>query len=143
AAALLARILADPQLPAPPAVVLQVLERASRPDCRLADISDLISRDPALGGKVLEVVNAALYNLPHTATSIARAVSLMGLPAVRSLVLAVSIPAVVGRGSAPPVLQDFWKTSLAGAIIAHTLALQLCLPCPEDDFVAGLLRDLG
>ena len=141
--ALLARILADPQLPTLPAVALQVLEKASRLDCKTEELTEIISQDPALCGKVLKVVNSALYNLPRPVSSLGRAVGLMGLNAVRSLVLALSLPAVQARGPKQPLLQEFWRASVAGAVVARDLAVRLRWPCPEDDFVAGLLRDLG
>src|SRR5206468_7513117 len=39
--------------------------------------------------------------------------------------------------------REYWKSSLAGAIIARELAVKLRHSDPEDDLVAGLLRDLG
>jgi diguanylate cyclase (GGDEF)-like protein len=140
---LLTRILADPQLPSLPALALQVLETAARPDCTVAEVTELISRDPALCGKVLKAVNSALYNLPHAVSSVSRAVGLLGLTSVRSLVLALSLSAVRVRGVGQSAVQEFWRSSVVGAVVALETALHLRRPFPEDDFVAGLLRDLG
>ncbi len=141
--ALLARIADHPHLPSPPGVVLQVLERASRLDSTPADLAAVIHRDPALCGQILKVVNSALYTLPRPTTSIERAVALLGFKPVRSLVLSLSLPAMQRQTSGPLPLETFWKESVAGAIVAHELALHLGRTNPEDDLVAGLLRDLG
>lgn len=141
--ALLARIAEDPHLPSPPGMILQVLERASQRDCTPASLAAVIHRDPALCGKILKVVNSALYSLPRSISSIERAVALLGLKPVRSLVLSLSLPAIQRQLGTAPAPESFWKESVAGAIVAHELALRLRRPNPEDDLVAGLLRDIG
>ena len=40
-------------------------------------------------------------------------------------------------------MSDFWIASVGGAIIARELAVLARRPTPDDDLVAGLLRDLG
>lgn len=148
--ALLARIADNPHLPSPPGVVLQVLEKAGHLDCSPAELAAVIHRDPALCGRILKAVNSALYGLPRSVTSIDRAVALLGFKLVRSLVLSLSLPAMHARGAnatslaaGQPSLESFWKESVAGAIVAHELALKMRRANPEDDLVAGLLRDLG
>ena len=141
-AGLLARIADNPSLPTPPAVALRVLEKAGEPNCTLADLEGVISLDPALCVQLLRTVNSALYGLPRAVTSIRLALGLLGTSAVRSLVLSLSLPAMQsdpheGRLSA------FWRTSVAGAIVARELAVRLGRPAVEDCLVAGLLRDLG
>lgn len=140
---LLARIADSPNLPSPPGVVLQVLERASQIDCTPSELATVIHRDPALCGKILKAINSALHVMPRAITSLERAVALLGLKPVRSLVISLTLPAMQRQLSQPPPAETFWKESVAGAIIAYELALYLRRPHPEDDLVAGLLRDLG
>ncbi len=145
-AALLARIVDNPPLPTPPAIALQVLEKASHPACNLQEIEGLISADPALCGKLLKTVNSALYGLPRAVTTVRQAFNLFGINAIRSLVLSLSLPVLQRsrkQGSPSNEFQDFCKSSVAGAIVARELALRLDWPSPEDHLVAGLLRDLG
>src|SRR5579875_113750 len=138
-----ARLADDLHLPSPPGVVLQVLEMTSRLDCAPAELAMLIHRDAALCGKILRTVNSALYGLPRSITSIRQAVALLGLKPLRSLVLGLSLPALQRQTARLPIARTFWKESVAGAMIAHELALRLGRPSPEDDLVAGLLRDIG
>ncbi|HWG43742.1 MAG TPA: GGDEF domain-containing protein [Gemmataceae bacterium] len=141
--ALLARIVDNPYLVSPPGIVLRLLEQASHLDCTPTDLAAVLHRDPALCGKILKAVNSVFYGLPRSITSINRAVALLGLKAVRSLVLSLSLPVMQSQFPCKPPFDTFWKASVAGAIVAHELALKLHRPNPEDDLMAGLLRDLG
>jgi diguanylate cyclase (GGDEF)-like protein len=140
---LLAQILENPDLPSPPGLALQVCEKASHPDCSLREISEMIRLDPALCGKLLKTVNSALFSPPRPVTSIDRALSVLGLRAVRSLVLSLSLPALQSRKTATAFMTSYWASSVAGAIIARELAVKMRRGDPDDDMVAGLLRDLG
>jgi HD-like signal output (HDOD) protein len=137
-------VVLDPsRLPTPPAVALQVVEAASRPNCDPSEIVAFLGLDPALCGKLLKAVNSCLYGLKQPVASVARAVNVLGLNTVRSLALGLSLPAVkVGR-SGDAGLRDFWISSVGGAIMARELAVLLRRSSPDDELVAGLLRDLG
>jgi hypothetical protein len=74
---------------------------------------------------------------------VARAVQVLGLKTVRSLALGLSLPAVKLGRAADRGLRECWIASVGGAIIARELAVLTKRPSPEDDLVAGLLRDLG
>lgn len=140
---MLAFVLDPSRLPSPPAVALQIVNTASRPDCQPSEIVALLGLDPVLCGRLLKAVNSCLYGLKQPVASVARAVHVLGLKTVRSLALGLSLPAVkIGRGSQRE-MSEFWIASVGGAIIARELAVLSRRPNPEDDLVAGLLRDLG
>lgn len=141
--AILSRIASDPKLPTPPAVALRVLEKAGEPDCTLADLESVISLDPALCVQLLRTVNSALYGLPRAVSSIRLALGLLGITSVRSLVLSLSLPALQSGPHENDALRSFWKTSVAGAVVAREMAVRLGWQAPEDHLVAGLVRDLG
>jgi diguanylate cyclase (GGDEF)-like protein len=141
--ALLTKLANNPHLPSPPSVVLQVLERASRLDCSPSELAAIIHRDPVMCGKILKTINSALYSLPRAVSSIERAIALLGFKPVRSLAIGLSLPAMQHKMTCPPPSPTFWKESVAGAIIAQELSAHLRRPSPDDDLVAGLLRDLG
>jgi diguanylate cyclase (GGDEF)-like protein len=140
---LLARIGDSPNLPTPPAVALEVIQKASQPDCEVEEIGRVIALDPGLCGSVLRAVNSAVFGLQRPIASIDRALSFLGLKAVRSLVLSLSLPTLRLQTSTDPRLRDYWRTSVAGAIVARELAVKLGRPDPEDDMAAALLCDLG
>ncbi len=141
--AVLAALLNTSRLPTPPAVALQIVDAASRPDCAPTEIVALLGTDPALCGKLLKAVNSCLYGLKQPVASVQRAVHVLGLNTVRSLALGLSLPAVKVGGGASLDLRDFWIASVSGAIMARELAALVNRPSPDDELVAGLLRDLG
>ena len=142
---LLKRIASNPSIPSPPTVVLHVLDKASKPDCTIGDLCQLIQMDPGMSGRVLRIVNSAMFGLSRPVTSIQRALAVVGLNSTRLLMLAISLPEMQQKmhKADAGVKQRYWKASVAGAIVARELAHRMRAGDPEDDMAAGLLRDLG
>src|ERR1041385_4386318 len=103
----LAQLTRDPNIPTPPAIALQVLQKASKPDCSLAELAKLVQFDPGLCAKILRLVNSALFGLRVSVRTVDRALQLLGLRRVRTLVLALSMPTMVTRAQADGRLQMF------------------------------------
>jgi HD-like signal output (HDOD) protein len=141
--AVLAEVLSPDRLPTPPAIALKVVQAASRPDCEPDEIVALLGRDPALCAKLLRAVNSCVYGLGRPVASIARAVTVLGLNTVRSLTLGLSLPAMRAGPAADAAMRNYWMVSVGGAIVARELAVLTHRPFPDDDLVAGLLRDIG
>ncbi len=140
----LKQIASSPNIPSPPTVVLRVLDHASRADCTINDLCQIIQMDPGLAGNVLRIINSATYGLSRPVTSIQRALSIVGVNSARLLVLAISFPRVHKSFKQDPAMkQRYWKSSIAGAIVARELSQRLRSRDPEDDMAAGLLRDIG
>jgi eukaryotic-like serine/threonine-protein kinase len=140
---LLERILADPNLPSPPTLALQIVEKTRGEDSRIQDVCDLLVKDAGLCGNVLKTINSPLYGLHTPVGTLGRAVTFLGLRAMRSLVLSLSLPALARKFEIDQGLRNYWMGSVAGAIMSQELARRVNTPCPEDDLVASLLRDLG
>lgn len=137
-------ILTSADLPSLPAVASKVLELTAQEEVPLSDIISLISRDIALSAKILKVANSAFYNFPQQIGSVQQAVSLLGINAVRSLVLSFSFLSMGQKKS--QILFDFntfWEQSLAAAAAARLLAEQTGQVDPEEMFTLGLLQDIG
>jgi signal transduction histidine kinase/ActR/RegA family two-component response regulator len=143
AESVLAHITDNPRLPTPPTLTMRILERASLPSCTLAEIGKIIGQDPALCGKMLRLVNSSLFGLQRSVTSIERALSLLGLNHVRSLVLGLSLPSLRFRSASSEQMKAYWKSSVTAAIVCRELALRRKWPDPDSEMVAGLLCDVG
>ncbi|MGH2548070.1 MAG: HDOD domain-containing protein, partial [Thermomicrobiales bacterium] len=138
-----ARIASNTNLPTPPMVTLRVLERANQPDCTIQEIGKLISHDPGLCGKMLKLVNSSLFGLQRSVTSIDRALNLLGLKHVRSLVLSLTLPSLKFRKASTQQMLTYWKGSITRAIICREMAQRLKWPDADSEMVAGLLSDIG
>ena len=80
-------------------MTLGIIELVENPRSSASALNTLIQRDPALSARVLRVVNSAFYGLPSQLGSINRAISLLGLNAVKNIAIAASL-AKLFRGGA-------------------------------------------
>lgn len=141
---LLQKILASSELPTLPTVATKLITLTAREDATLADIGDLVSRDISLAAKILKVSNSAFYSFPQQIGSIQQAVSILGMNAVRSLVLSFSFLNIKGsRGISRFNFEKFWERSLAAAVATRLILEQTKGGDAEEGFCTGLLQNLG
>ena len=109
------------------------------------EIGKLIEQDTVLAGNVLRMVNSAAYNLRSTVTSISYGVSILGVDKLRNMALAISVSRMWNSMKPAPgwSAARFNTHSLATALLADALALNLRVTYPEGAFLAGLMHDLG
>lgn len=137
-------ILTSAELPTLPVVASKILELTSQEDAALNDIVSLISQDMALSAKILKIANSAFYNFPQQIASVSQAVSLLGINAVRSLVLSFTFLTMGNNAECGQFdLAQFWERSLVGAAAARLIAEQTGQADPEELFTIGLLQDIG
>jgi len=130
-------------LPAPPQAALQIIRACAREEVTSTEISEIASTNPALTAELLRVANSPLYGISREVTSINNAVSVLGLRAIRNLVLCISIHDAVDKEAIPNFdAEIFWEDSLRRAIIAMQLA-DLTKQDADECFTAGLLQDFG
>jgi HD-like signal output (HDOD) protein len=135
---LLKEIADHPKIPSPPTVVLRVLDRASAPDCTIADLCKIIQVDPGLASRILRIVNSATFGLSRPVASIQRALAVVGLNSARLLVLTISFPEMQRKTGTVDArwAQNYWKASVAGAIVARELSKRTRARDAEDDMAA-------
>ncbi|HET9655630.1 MAG TPA: response regulator [Kineosporiaceae bacterium] len=132
-------------LPKPPELYRRLTEVTADPDHDLDDVAEVISADLTASAEVLRLVNSSFFGLGGRVDSVARAVTLLGLPTVRALLVAGG---VFGRG---PVLPDgldaaaLSRDGLAVAALSRTIARAEDWPgeAVADMFSAGLLHRIG
>lgn len=141
---LLGTILRSDELPTLPTVATKLISLTSREDTTLADIGKLVSQDISLSAKILKVSNSAFYSFPQQIGSINQAVSILGMNAVRSLVLSFSFLSMrAGKAKSRFNFEKFWERSLASAVAAKLILEHVKGAETEDIFVSGLLQNLG
>jgi len=130
-------------LPAPPQAALQIIRACAREDVTSNEISDIAETNPVLTAELLRVANSPLYGISREVTSINNAVSVLGLRALRNLVLCISIHDAIDKEAIPGFdAETFWEDSLRRALIAREIA-GLCKVDKDECFTAGLLQDFG
>lgn len=141
---LLATILQSDELPTLPTVASQLITLTSREDTTLADIASLVAQDISISAKILKVSNSAFYSFPQQIGSIKQAVSILGINAVRSLVLSFSFLTIKGSKQKSHFdFKKFWERSLASAVASRLILENVKGADTEQIFISGLLQNLG
>ena len=134
------------ELPTLPTVVPKLLNLMDGSRSNATQVTETISRDPALTSKLLKAANSAYYGFPQEITDLERAVALLGFNMVKSLALSVGVFQTLGSGKNTPCfsMEGLWIHSLSVATVIRELAKRLG---KEDEkahlFVVGLLHDIG
>jgi len=141
----LARLDANRELFTLPQVLNEILKVVESANSSAKDIATIILKDVSLTGKVLRVANSAFYGRSRQISSVNQAVVILGMRAVKSLALCVSLYGIVNRkgvyGDFDPKL--FWIHSLEVATASRMITERLKLNATEELFVSGLLHDIG
>lgn len=110
-------------------------------------LNRVISLDPVLTGRVLQLINSAYYSLPSKVNSLTRAIILLGINTVKNVVLSFALFESFSKRDAFRAFSadGFWAHSLSVAAAAKLLADRHGVPFAEreDYFVAGLMHDIG
>lgn len=143
--ALSIRVARTPGLGMLPQVTSQVLRLVDNPNASPRQIGALIEREPGLASKLLKTANSAYYGSPGKIKSVSQAISVMGLSAVRSVVVSQAYQQMTAvRGASKRFDRlAFWQHSLATASAVRVLARLKGYRDPEEAFLAGLMHDAG
>jgi diguanylate cyclase (GGDEF)-like protein len=141
---LIERIRECPNLPSLPAIAVQVLELAQQPEVDLSDVARIISKDPALSGKILRTVNSSFYGRSQEVSTISHALVILGLQSVKTLVLGFSLVQNLSKSKSNGFKHvHYWRRSVYAATAARVLANKLGVLQQEEAFLASLLMDIG
>lgn len=128
-----------------PQITLKIIKLVEDPNSSANDLNNVITHDPALGARILKVVNSAFYGLPGQVASINRAIVLLGLNAVKNIAIAASLAKLFRGGQISPFFnaRDLWHHSIAVAAGSRLIAKAAGHGLPDEAFLAGLIHDLG
>ncbi len=102
-------------LPSLPKLYSEVMDEVNSEEGSLNKVGEIISRDSGMSAKILQLVNSAFFGLPRHITSPVRAVHLLGLETVKSLILSVKIFSMFSQSDlADYSVDDLWRHSLGG-----------------------------
>jgi diguanylate cyclase (GGDEF)-like protein len=122
-----------------------VLRLCQSDNLDLAQIAKVITNDPALSAKMLRLVNSPTYGLRQQVTTVAHALALLGVNAVRTLALSFSLARDMRKTRDAGIdLNAYWKRSVLSAVAAREVAVEAGLKAvKEEAFLAALLQDIG
>ena len=128
-----------------PEVTLKIINLVEDPNSTAQDLNKDITNHPALGARILKVVNSAFYGLPGQIASINRAIVLLGLNAVKNIAIAASLAKLFRGGQIAPHFDahDLWAHSIAVATATKLIGKKAGLGLADEAFLAGLIHDIG
>lgn len=132
-------------LPAMPEIVTKVMQITEDPGVAVSDVSELIEQDPALTAKLLKVSNSSYYGMRQVVGTLKLALVILGVREVRNIVLGISVVDTLSDASTDRLLnkEGLWKHSVTVASFSKKLGIHLDLSLQGEDFIAGLLHDIG
>ena len=134
------------KLPTSPQLYSKITKELQSPHGSMETVAELISNDPIMSAKILQMANSAFFGLRREITDTTEAALILGDQQIRSLILLASIFAQYGNTRCPSFSPEpVWGHSLQVGKFARTIALAETrnAQTAEAAFTAGLLHDVG
>ncbi len=134
-------------IPTLPVIVTKIMQLVENPKTAAAEITKVVSLDPALTIKILKIVNSAYYGFPKQITTITHAIMILGFEDVKNIALGVSVFDIFKNKNVKDSVDfdrvAFWQHSIGVGACTKLLARRLRYKNPEEAFICGLLHDIG
>ncbi|WP_440874729.1 HDOD domain-containing protein [Thalassotalea sp. PLHSN55] len=110
----------------------------------IADFADVISIDPSMTSRLLQIANSAIYSFPGEISTISRAITIIGTQSIYNMMLVdVAASAFKHFSNQAIDLKRYWRMSVFTGLAAKNLAIKANIKDIERLFVAGLLQNFG
>jgi HD-like signal output (HDOD) protein len=129
-------------LPALPITIKKLREAIESSDVSPRDVGNIISTDPPLAAKLLQLANSPAFGFPNQISSVSLAVSLLGMRETCSVALTAAVVDLL-HGSRYFDYKSFWVRSMLCGTICKTIARIAGHGDTPGIFTAGVLLDLG
>lgn len=123
---------------------IRIKELVDNESSTIDDIADVILIDPALSASILKLANSSIFNYPGKIDTISKAVLVLGITEVYTLVIAYfATDAFKSLSTDADYLEEFWERSVDCALLLKYLGERLNMPNTERLFLTGLLHNIG
>jgi HD-like signal output (HDOD) protein len=113
-------------------------------DSTIEDFANVISIDPSMTSRLLQMANSAIYSFPGEISTISRAITIIGTQAIYNMMLVdVAATAFKHFSNQSIDLKRFWHMSIFCGLATKNLAITSGIRDIERLFVAGLLQNFG
>ena len=140
------RIIACDTLPVLPAIAVQIIELHNDSDLYAAKVAGVISQDPSLTAKLLQLTNSAFFPFRREVTNITQAIAILGINLAMSVALSSSLIKMLRDAESSSSQLDYdryWRKSVLSALVASELSPAMPGLSRGDIYVASLLQDIG
>ncbi len=128
-----------------PHIATEILSMMRNNNATMRHIAVVIEQDPSVTAKILKVANSPLWGYSGRVENVQRALVMLGLKQVSNIVIAISLYSTFAKLKPNPFFDraKFWLHSVGTAQVARKFTSQIGLHFHGEEFVAGLLHDLG
>lgn len=132
------------QLPALPAIAIEIINMVEDPRTSASMLGRVISKDQVLTAKVLKIANSPFYGFSRKIATIDFAIIVLGFDTLKEVVMSVSLISSLSKKLTREFnSRQFWDHSIACGVIARALARNQGYRVIGEVFIAGLLHDIG
>ena len=126
---------------------LRLRKALQDPDIPIARIASLVSVEPLVAAKLMNLANSALYSPDgKPVRNLPAAITRLGIELVRTTAVAIAMNQILrakDMASFGDLTHALWQHSIKSAAIARILARTFTRINPDEALLAGLVHDLG
>jgi len=132
-------------LPQLPQVMLELIKACNSDQTDIDELTKIISIDPGLTSKLIQIIGSAYINLPKEINDIKTAVMYLGMDTIRNIAISTSAIHFFKLTKSVPEfnVNQFWYHSYKCGVLARKIAEENDISNPDELFLAGLLHDIG
>ena len=131
-------------LPAMPGIYAELTEALSDPNTSMFSVGEIIGQDPGTSAKILQMANSAFFGTSAEITSVQQAVTFLGLPQIRQLILVLEVFGAFEKPQNPKLRYFSMSYERDHALLTAKIARMMSSPANADHaFTAGVLHDIG
>jgi HD-like signal output (HDOD) protein len=130
-----------PKLPSIPRIVQDLIASLCKEDVDIGSLVAQVKQDQSLSARVLAMANSSQYGVSKKIGAIDQAVTLIGLSALRSLVIASGMSRTFNKVEGVD-MKTFWRHGLVTAGVARVFGKREGVN-PEFAYTAGLMYQIG
>ena len=133
-------------LPSLPSLYFRINQAVSSPDTALEEVGKIISSDPGMTAKILQLGNSAFFGIARQIANPSEAVQYLGIERVRALVLSLHVFSCFEKAqlkgfSIDQALNHCMSTGVIAKLIARMQKVDRTVA--DEACTAGMLHDIG
>lgn len=127
-----------------PHVAIRVTQLVNSDSANMKDFEEIIKLDPILVIRLLKLVNSPYFGLVNKVESISKAVVYIGMKNLRNMVAIEALRNLFKENDDQGFSRrQLWKHSATVAILSKMIAERIFGLAGEDEFLAGIIHDIG
>lgn len=123
---------------------IEILRLLNNKEITFNFISEIINKNHSLAARILAIANSPAYGFPKKISTVEMAISILGIEAVKDLVIGFSIiNSTLQEKDRYFISEAFNEHAYLCGYVSQLLANDFDYPIKNEAFVAGLLHDIG